>query len=401
MKEIILPKLKKRKRVSFFLGTDKYAGKNTTEQETRVGITPTQLFRLRSVLNDANIDLESFVVSGAGERSFFSDDEYKKAYARIVREQELSSIKDIDVLHSLKEPASYECSIGGTFLRIGALHRGDISKNKEDIRVKLLKKNKVYAFFDGSTIGGTSLKFFGLPSAPIKASMSKFAGIIAAKKVIDNANGYGKVVIVGGGVVGENALQEFLKCNNEKITEIYLYEKNLSLVNVLSKKYKNFENLKIIHSNQNVKINLEWALGLILAAYIPSQKTPHVVNCKDLLKMKRRSVVVDVATDEGGSIELNEDQGFSEDFLKNNKFMTYIAEQNLPRLYGREASEVHGEAIFPYLLVLLFLVAKNGSISAAVDEIKNSKEPMKIEDENDYLQVLKCDLRNGLVQDLS
>lgn len=115
---------------TFLLGIDRHIGEGTLEQETRVGITPSQAARLRRWLENAGISLDFYMVRGAGTSAGFDDEQYRQlAGAIIVDEIGIPKVRPPHVVHALKEPCPYERWIPGPFVRIGALHTGSFSPN--------------------------------------------------------------------------------------------------------------------------------------------------------------------------------------------------------------------------------------------------------------------------------
>ena len=185
------------KRVTFLLGSDEHI-----PHEARVALLPRQLAALGEVLAAAGLEPELLVLAGAGERAGFGDRDYAAAGARIVERAHLGRLAGVDVLHALKEPTDYESEVPGPFLRIGALH---LASHPPAV-CRLLGRREFTAIFDGGTVGNCSYLLDGGDRTPIVASMSRFAGSVAGRKLVagldQNGLGAGKIVVVGGGVAG-------------------------------------------------------------------------------------------------------------------------------------------------------------------------------------------------------
>jgi hypothetical protein len=125
--------------------------------------------------------------------------------------------------------------------------------------------------------------------------------------------------------------------------------------------------------------------------------------------MEQGSVIVDIAIDQGGSIacptiSIEDDVHVRirkyKDALKD---YCYYAETNMPCQEPREASKRHGDAVLPYVVALLILCAEYGDPASATGYILSrdivrfkhrSELPAALE--NDFLQCIVQDLRNGL-----
>ena len=108
----------------------------------------------------------------------------------------------------------------------------------------------------------------------------------------------GTVVILGGGVVGENAA---LIATGMK-AKVYIVDKSSTRLEELKKKFGD-----TILTKKNEEIDLNKLVSecdlLIGGVLIPGAEAPKLVTKKMLKTMKRGSVIVDVAIDQGGCVE--------------------------------------------------------------------------------------------------
>ncbi len=380
------------KRVSFLLGTDRHLDEGTAHQEKRVGITPEQTRVLIDWLEHVGLRPTFYVVSGAGADAGYLDTDYNQAGAAIVHENKLGSLTPRpDVVHALKEPCSYEATIPGPFMRIGALHVGAFYPSCGC--ATLLRKRNFAAIFDGSAIGGYTCKLSGGFQAPLRCSMSLFAGKVAADLVNHHLDGNEIVIILGGGVVGVSVLQRLLQTEVHRYSEIVLIEANADRCEHLRQLFKGQAVVQVRHSHRVDATDLKDASGLILAAFRPGDKAPKVVDLPSLQKMRNGSIIVDVSIDEGGSVLTPEGKTTEQAIAELGMNHLYVADSHMPRRYPREASEAHGRAVLPYLAVLLYLAAKTGSAAQATKHILSvdCNEAMR-----SYFDLLVCDLKNGL-----
>lgn len=394
-------KLKGEKSI-FLLGTDQYIGEgldengNQKESETRVGLVPEQVELMKHWLVSNGVALDFYFLKGAGTRADFLDSSYLKIGGQVLFEHQLSSMPSPNVVHALKEPCAYETFIPGPFLRIGALHSGAF--DDESGVAFLFKRRNFCAIFDGSNIGTDKI-------IPIRGAMSVFAGEIATefsvKNFIENGQTHEKVVISGGGVVGRAALNEFIKNGIERCAEIIIVEPNIELVNTLASMYSNESKVKIVIGSKLTHDQVENASAIILTAFVKGQSAPDVLYVNDIKRMKDKSIIVDVSIDERGGIKLD---NFSKgDFPLNevvtkirteienlSKGIKYIADDHLPKHKPKKASIAHGDAIMPYISMLLYCSAKYGGARPAAKYILNGDFSDQIDPKaSELLQHLK------------
>src|SRR5256886_5032915 len=107
-----------------------------------------------------------------------------------------------------------------------------------------------------------------------------------------------KVVILGGGIVGINAAK-MAAGMGAKVTILDLSLERLRYLSDVMP-----ANVVLIHSNRHNILSEVVSADLVVGAVlIPGAKAPKLVRREDLSKMQPGSVIVDVAIDQGGSVE--------------------------------------------------------------------------------------------------
>ncbi|MDJ0836760.1 MAG: hypothetical protein QNK37_09595 [Acidobacteriota bacterium] len=401
------------KTVTFLLGTDYFIGAPHTNEQ-RVAITPAQAHQLKSWLAQLGIDLKLYVVRDAGLRAGFPDSDYEAAGARIIGLEKLPYMHDHPhVVHALKESTSYEATIPGHFLRIGALHSGDF---RPDCGLaEVLKKGNYSAVFDGSAVGGFAYKtdFPIKPSfrVPLRSSMSVYAGWLAGEDVGDALGERGeRVVISGGGVVGTSAADVLLEKNRDQLSEILIIEKFPERCRQLEEQYAEYGNLVRIKEGTTIEDeDLRGARGLILTIFIQgSGATPKVTNTEQIKLMAENGHVVDVAIDEGGGVRTPMDDKIDprthkpyvvtiEDIkhavASLGKGLSYHADNHMPRRRPHQASIEHGRTALMYLAALLYCCAAKDGTEGALKYIMDQDY---IEEPKSIFAALILDLKHGL-----
>ncbi len=389
-------------KASFLLGTDQYIGEGLDEHghkkeiETRVGVVPQQVEEMRALLNSKGIALDFYFLKGCGSRADFLDSAYLKIGGKMLFEHELSSMQPPDVVHALKEPTAYETFIPGPFMRIGALHSGAF--HDESGVAFLFKRRNFAAIYDGSNIGDDT-------NIPIRGAMSVFAGEIAAEFTVEHflANGVqsGKVVISGGGVVGQAALNLLLREIKDRIKEVILIEPVPSKVQTLKEMYK--EKVTVVEGGKVTNEHLTNSDALLLTAFIKGKTAPDVVEVGQLQHLNDKSIIVDVSIDEKGGIKVPHfdkkqaslpqiQDAISNEIKKMSKGIVYKADDHLPKHKPKKASIAHGATIQPYITLLLYYAAKLHGSRAVTEFILKGN----FDNEPASIRPLLTHLRNGL-----
>lgn len=383
--------------VALLLGSDE-----NIPHETRVGLTPDHLVRLRDDLTGLGVGVDLLVLEGAGERAGFPDDAYRAVGAELIDEAGLAARAAVDVVHALKEPTDYESRLPGPFLRIGAVH---LASKPAGVCAMLARRNFA-AVIDGGTVGNCSYLHHGGDRTPIVGSMSRFAGWVAAQKLVDHVRARhprGRVVVVGGGIAGTSAAEKLLPIAEELVV-VERYEPIHDALHATLTGL-GFPSVSIRTSLDDDAMNN--AIGIVFAHRSGAKAAEKVCTLAQIEDMKPGAGIADIAIDQGGSIlhpgyEETDDAATARDkytALFQDRFY-YYAEVNMPREKPHEASKMHGDAVLPYLEALLLLSAIHGDPTAVAAELllhpaRRFTDAAQLEDRS-HLDCLIQDLRNGL-----
>jgi len=270
--------------------------KEIKPQENRIGLTPDSVKILTS--NGHEVLIEN---NGGFEAGFYND-QYKRVGAKIIDKAE-DIFNDSDIIVKVKEPLSNEVKmikenqIVFTYLHLAAA---------KELTEGLIKSKSICIAYETVTDNNGRLPLLA-PMSAVAGRMSIQAGAHSLEK---NQKGRGlllggapgvdpaNVVILGGGVVGENAA---LIATGMR-AKVYIVDKS----------EKRLEQLKSIFGDKIIpqlseKTDLKKLISncdlLIGGVLIPGAEAPKLVT-KDMIKtMKRGSVIVDVAIDQGGCVE--------------------------------------------------------------------------------------------------
>jgi alanine dehydrogenase len=154
------------------------------------------------------------------------------------------------------------------------------------------------------------------------------------------------VVVLGGGVVGANAAKTAAGLG----ANVYILDVNLERLRYLDDVMP--KNVTTLFSNRhNILDLLPWADLLIGAVLIPGAKAPHLIKREDLKKLPPRSVVIDVAIDQGGCLETSRPTTHAKPIYIVDDIVHYCV-TNMPGAVGRTSTYALTNVTLPYALQL-------------------------------------------------
>jgi alanine dehydrogenase len=316
--------------------------KEIKADENRVAMTPAGVEIMKQHRHTVLIEKQ------AGEPSGFEDADYEHAGAEIV-----ASSKDIfnrsEMILRVKEPQTSEFDglkedqIYFSYLHLAA---------SEKLTHTLIETGSINIAYE------TIQKDDG--SLPLLKPMSEVAGPMAIQegaKYLEMAQGgHGvllggvpgvdpaTVVILGGGVVGGNAA----KMASGLGANVYVLDIDLERLRYLSDVMP--ANCFIVKSSPAAIRDLITKADLVVgAALVPGTRTPVLVT-RDMLKtMKKGTVLVDVAIDQGGCFETSEETTHQQPTYIIDTIVHY-AVSNMPGAVPRTSSLALTNATLPYVL---------------------------------------------------
>ena len=318
--------------------------RETKPQESRIGLTPNSVKILTS--NGHEVLVEN---NGGFEAGFYNN-QYIKAGAKIVDKAE-DIFNDADIIVKVKEPLSNEVKmirenqIVFTYLHLAAA---------KELTEGLVKSKSICIAYETVTDNNGRLPLLA-PMSAVAGRMSIQAGAHSLEK---NQKGRGlllggapgvepaTVVILGGGVVGENAA---LIATGMK-AKVYIVDKSIQRLEQLKEIFGD-----TIIPQQSDKTDLKKLISesdlLIGGVLIPGAEAPKLIT-KDMLKlMKRGAVIVDVAIDQGGCVETSKPTTHANPTYVVNDVVHYCV-ANMPGGVPRTSTLALNKATLPYLVKL-------------------------------------------------
>ena len=339
--------------------------KEIKPQENRIGLTPESV---KSLVSNGH---EVLIENNGGFEAGFENDQYKSVGAQIIDKAE-DIFNDAEIIVKVKEPLSNEVKmirenqIVFTYLHLAAA---------KELTQSLINSKSVCIAYETVTDNNGRLPLLA-PMSAVAGRMSVQAGAHCLEKnqkgrglLLGGAPGVegGTVVILGGGVVGENAaiIATGLRA------KVHVVDKSEARLKQLTEIFGD----KIV-PQQSDKIDLNKLVAeadlLVGGVLIPGAEAPKLVT-KDMLKlMKRGSVIVDVAIDQGGCVETSKPTTHADPTYIVDDVVHYCV-ANMPGGVPRTSTIALNKATLPFLNKL----ATNG-YQKALKEDKNFLEGLNV-----------------------
>lgn len=333
--------------------------------ETRVAATP------ESVRKMVGLGLDVIVEKGAGDLSFFSDEAYKEAGAKLVATP-AGAIKEADIFLKVRAPILKDEGKGDEkgLLKKGAALIGMLSpyNNSKDL--------KSYA---KASVSAMSLELIPrITRAQSMDVLSSQANLGGYRAVIEAAFEYGrvfplmmtaagtvppaKVLVIGAGVAGLQAIatakrlgavvfafdvraaaKEQVESLGAKFIEVLSEEAGEGkggYAKEMSAAYQKRQQEKISDVMREADI-------VITTALIPGKPAPRLIHAEMVSSMKPGSVIIDMAVAMGGNVE-----GSMREKVVEKNGVKIIGYENLPGRLPTEASTLYARNVFNFLQLL-------------------------------------------------
>lgn len=261
--------------------------------EFRVAITPAGVHDLTAHGH------EVLIQTGAGIGSSISDDEYSAAGATISPDA-ASTWEAADLLLKVKEPVASEYNhfreglLLFTYLHLAA---------ERALTDELLARSVTAIAYETVQLPTRALPLL----APMSEVAGRLAPIVGANAMLKPNGGLGllvpgvpgthpaRIVVLGGGVAGTNALSVAVGLG----AEVTVLDTNLQRLRELDALYAG--RVKTIASNSfeidRACVSADMVIGSVL---VPGAKAPKLVSNELVSRMRPGSVLVDIAVDQGG-----------------------------------------------------------------------------------------------------
>jgi alanine dehydrogenase len=330
--------------------------KEIKSDEYRVAITPGGVRELTAHGH------EVLIQAGAGEGSAIADGDYAAQGAQIVAGA-AAVFAAAELIVKVKEPQASEVEmLEARHVLFTYLHLAP----EPGLTAGLIGSGATCIAYETVTDAGGRL--------PLLAPMSEVAGKIAAQAgafmlekplggrglLLGGVAGVpaGRVMVIGGGVVGQNAARVALGLG----AEVYIYDRSIERLRELDQIFGDRAST-CFASSLAVEQGLPEVDLVIGAVLVHGARAPHVVTREQLAAMKRNAVLVDVAIDQGGCFETSRPTTHSEPTYEVDG-ITHYCVANMPGAVPITSTHALTNATLPYLTRL----ADQGVAAALADD---------------------------------
>jgi alanine dehydrogenase len=312
--------------------------------EYRVGMTPASV--REAVAHGHRVVVETQAGAGIGA----TDDDYRRAGAEVVGSA-AEVFARAELIVKVKEPQPVERKL----LREGQvlftyLHLAPDPDQAHD----LLASGAVCIAYETVTSAAGGL--------PLLAPMSEVAGRLAvqagARCLEKSAGGMGtllagvpgvapaRVLILGAGVVGTNAAQMAVGSG----AQVVVIDRSAEALRRIDAMFHG-RAMTIFSNQDNIEREVLRADLVISGVLIPGAEAPKLITRAMLSRMKPGSVIVDVAIDQGGSVETSRPTTHAEPTYVIDGVVHYMV-ANMPGAVPRTSTYALNNATLPFVLAL-------------------------------------------------
>ncbi|MDH5718389.1 MAG: alanine dehydrogenase [Spirochaetia bacterium] len=339
--------------------------KEVKDKEFRVGIVPAGVKTLVSAGHTVLIEKTAGIGSG------ISDYEFEEAGAKILNNAKLI-YENSELIMKVKEPIPQEYNyLRDNLILYTYLHLAPLI----DLTNVLLEKKVIAIGYETVRLSDGYLPLLA-PMSEVAGRMSVHVGAHFLEKekggrgiLLGGVPGveHGHVTIIGGGSAGSNAARVALALG----ASVTVLDINLHRLATLDDLFAGKINT-LMSNTHNIEQQLIKADLVIGAVLIPGKKSPKLIT-KDMLKlMKKGSVIVDIAIDQGGCVETSKPTTHSNPIFIEEGIIHYCV-TNMPGAVPRTSAFALTNATLPFALEIA-----NKGIEKALDENNALKNGVNI-----------------------
>ena len=330
--------------------------KETYPNECRVAATPDTAKKLQK------LGFKILIETGAGSHANFSDEAYQNADCQIIADVE-TLLNQADIILKVRPPSSEEvakCPLGKTLISfIWPAQNGELLEQLAERQVTAIAMDSVPRISRAQKLD----------------ALSSMANIAGYRAVIEAANNFGrfftgqitaagkvppaKVLVIGAGVAGLAAIgtakglgaivrafdtrpvvKEQIESLGGEFLELHFAEDGTGeggYAKTMSKEFIDAEMALFAEQAKEVDI-------IITTALIPGRPAPKLITEAMISSMKDGSVVVDLASEQGGNCEVTKPGE-----VYSYKGVTIIGYTDLPSRMANQSSQLYGTNLWHLL----------------------------------------------------
>lgn len=318
--------------------------KEIKNHEYRVGLTPASVREVRAHGHHVLVE------AGAGDGIGMDDKAYEKVGAEIAPDAEHVFARS-EMIVKVKEPQPAEC----TRLRPGQILFAYLHLAPDPEQAKLLMESGAIAIAYETVTDERGRLPLLAPMSEVAGRMAVQVGAVALQKaqggsgvLLAGVPGVppARVVVLGGGVVGTNAARIAMGIG----ADVTILDKSIGRLGDLDDLYG--PHLKTVFATaESIEETVFHADLVIGAVLIPGASAPKLVTRAMLSHMRRGTVLVDVAIDQGGCFETSEPTTHDNPTYILDGVVHYCV-ANMPGAVPRTSTFALVQATLPYILKL-------------------------------------------------
>lgn len=318
--------------------------KEIKNNEYRIGLTPASAHEL------INHGHTVAVETGAGEEIGFADHDYLNAGVNVLKTAD-EIFEEAEIIVKVKEPQAIERGrLKPHHTLFTYLHLAPDAKQTHD----LIKSGATCIAYETVTDDKGGLPLLA-PMSAVAGRMSIQAGAYSLEKskdgrgvLIGGVPGVepASVVIIGGGVVGENAAEMAVGMG----ADVVVLDRSIDVMRRLSNRFYN--RIKTVYSTSTALAYYAKHADLVIGAVLlPGAAAPKLLSRDIVATMKKGSVIVDVAIDQGGCSETSRPTTHAEPTYVVDDVVHYCV-ANMPGAVSRTSTMALNNATLPYVIEL-------------------------------------------------
>jgi alanine dehydrogenase len=327
--------------------------RETKDNENRVGLTAEGAAELIAAGHQVRVETQAGLGCGIG------DEDYVAVGATMV---DVAEAWDSDLVIKVKEPTAGEFGYLRSQIVFTYFHLAGVDVALTDALLA-----------SGTTAIAYETVEDGEGRLPLLAPMSAVAGSMAplmGSYYLARFNGgrgmligeilgsrYGKVVVIGDGVVGQHAARVAGAMGGR----VVMFGMHSERADALSRLAPDLE--YVISNEENIRAHLPDTDLVVGGVLVEGARAPHVVSASMVASMPEGAVIVDVSIDQGGCVETSRPTSHSDPVYVEHG-VTHYCVTNMPGAYPRTSTFALTAATLPYAKRL----AQGGVVAAFADE---------------------------------